>query len=390
MLFEAAIANAAAVGSSPADAVVIVSRRLLDEMDRDETQGVLAHLIASIGNGDLGIALMMVTVFRTFGLVNTLLDAPISSSARKTLWQLIAVIAGRGQGDDAVRAARVAELLGARVSEMEMEDVDLVLGDEAQKARAPRGITGLLLKVRVYAMFPVWAASGMAKTALMIMAFSLLSPLLSWTWRTRRYLADATAVQLTRNPDGIARGLQELLTRGGGITGGAWADHLFIVGGSTVRTRRHERRSEALRQQIERDTAGKKGASRLFAAINSQYQVSQERRAEILAEAEREERTEQEDRQESTDGLHSWISPHPSLQRRLKRLQAQGAHVDSASFGRPGPTPKQIFWMVAIFGPLIALCVVLMSIAVVLATGLTIVFMMIPLAIVYAIFELLF
>ena len=172
MLFDGEIANAAAVGSSSADAVVIVSRRLLDEMDRDETQGVLAHLIASIGNGDLGIALMMVTVFRTFGLVNTLLDAPISSSARKTLWQLITVIAGRGQGDDAVRAARVAELLGARVSEMEMEDVNLVLGNDAQKALAPGGITGLLLKVRVWALFPIWAASGMAKTALMLMALA--------------------------------------------------------------------------------------------------------------------------------------------------------------------------------------------------------------------------
>ena len=77
MLLDGQIANAAVVGSSPEDAVVVVSRRLLDEMDRDETQGILAHQIASIGNGDLGIALSMVTVFRTFGLVNTLLDAPI-------------------------------------------------------------------------------------------------------------------------------------------------------------------------------------------------------------------------------------------------------------------------------------------------------------------------
>ena len=32
---------------------VVVGRRLLDEFDRDETQGLLAHLIGSIGNGDL-------------------------------------------------------------------------------------------------------------------------------------------------------------------------------------------------------------------------------------------------------------------------------------------------------------------------------------------------
>ena len=38
-------------------------------------------------------------------------------------------------------------------------------------------------------------------------------------------------MQLTRNPDGVARGLQGLLSRGGGIRGGAWAEHLFVVGG---------------------------------------------------------------------------------------------------------------------------------------------------------------
>ena len=35
----------------------------------------------------------------------------------------------------------------------------------------------------------------------------LLGPLLAMTWRSRRYLADATAVQLTRNPQGLAQAL---------------------------------------------------------------------------------------------------------------------------------------------------------------------------------------
>ena len=41
---------------------------------------------------------------------------------------------------------------------VEMEDVDMVLGDDAAKARAPRGIAGLLLKVRIFALFPIWDA----------------------------------------------------------------------------------------------------------------------------------------------------------------------------------------------------------------------------------------
>jgi Zn-dependent protease with chaperone function len=52
-LLDAAVANAAAVGSGSAEGYVVVGRRLLDEFDRDETQSLLGHLIGSIGNGDL-------------------------------------------------------------------------------------------------------------------------------------------------------------------------------------------------------------------------------------------------------------------------------------------------------------------------------------------------
>jgi Zn-dependent protease with chaperone function len=332
MLFDGDIANAAVVGSSPNDAVVIVSRRLLDEMDRDETQGVLAHLVASIGNGDLGIALMMVTVFRTFGLVNVLVDTPISSSARATLRRLIAVaFFGRGKADDAARAAEVAALLGSRVDAVEMEDVDLVLGSEEQQAKAPRGLAGLLVKIRVWVFFPIWAAGGMAKTGLMLLIFGVLSPLLALTWRTRRYLADTTAVQLTRNPDAVAGGLRGLTSRGGGMRGGAWADHLFVVGGARI---------------------GQEGASEI-------------------------------------GGNLGWLSPHPSLKSRLKRLQALGAYVDERVFSG-GMTPTQVALMILVGGPIGLLIGALMTVALTLATGLVIVFMMIPMALIYFLFEWLF
>jgi hypothetical protein len=54
--------------------------------------------------------------------------------------------------------------------------------------------------------------------------------LLALAWRSRRYLADATAVQLTRNPDGVARGLRAVALRGGLIPGGSWAAPLFVLG----------------------------------------------------------------------------------------------------------------------------------------------------------------
>jgi Zn-dependent protease with chaperone function len=57
-------------------------------------------------------------------------------------------------------------------------------------------------------------------------------------WRTRRYLADAGAVEFTRNPDALARALQRLSEDRTTIEGGAWASHLFVVnpqGDSTLR-----------------------------------------------------------------------------------------------------------------------------------------------------------
>ncbi|MBV8053526.1 MAG: M48 family metalloprotease, partial [Acidobacteriaceae bacterium] len=67
MLIDSGGANAAAIGSCAADARIVVSRRLLDDLSRDELEGVLAHMIASIGNGDLRIAFRITAVFETCG-----------------------------------------------------------------------------------------------------------------------------------------------------------------------------------------------------------------------------------------------------------------------------------------------------------------------------------
>ena len=53
-LLDAKVANAAAARTDATASYVVVGRRLLDEFDREETEGLLAHLIGSIGNGDLG------------------------------------------------------------------------------------------------------------------------------------------------------------------------------------------------------------------------------------------------------------------------------------------------------------------------------------------------
>src|SRR5262249_29428179 len=57
----------------------------------------------------------------------------------------------------------------------------------------------------------------------------MLGPCMALLWRTRRYLADAGAVEFTRNPDALAGALQRLSEDTTAIEGGEWASHLFVV-----------------------------------------------------------------------------------------------------------------------------------------------------------------
>ncbi len=89
MLLDSAGANAAAIGSSPADARIVLSRRLIDDLDRDQLQALLAHMVGSISNGDLRIAFTVTSVFEACGLIIALVNAPFGKDSRKTLWRLL-------------------------------------------------------------------------------------------------------------------------------------------------------------------------------------------------------------------------------------------------------------------------------------------------------------
>jgi Zn-dependent protease with chaperone function len=53
---------------------------------------------------------------------------------------------------------------------------------------------------------------------------------LALLWRARRYLADSSAVQLTRNPDALASSLQQFCAHVGVPQGGESRDYLFVHG----------------------------------------------------------------------------------------------------------------------------------------------------------------
>jgi hypothetical protein len=90
----------------------------------------------------------------------------------------------------------------------------------------------------------------------------LVGPLIAATWRTRRHLADATAVQLTRYPDGLSGALARLATRDDVIAGARWSSHLFIVGKKAARYGSSIAGQQAL-QAMRQQTAGMSRAERI-------------------------------------------------------------------------------------------------------------------------------
>ncbi|MHC4402120.1 MAG: M48 family metallopeptidase, partial [Planctomycetota bacterium] len=144
--------NAFAAGFAPGDAVIGVSRGCLDYLNRDEMQGVMAHEFSHILNGDMRMNLRLVGVL--FGiLVMAILG-----------WYLLrgAAYSGRSRSKEGGGGAAAILIIGIGL---------MVLG----------GI-GLFF-------------GKLIKSALS---------------RQREYLADASAVQFTRNPDGIGGALKKI------------------------------------------------------------------------------------------------------------------------------------------------------------------------------------
>ncbi len=137
--------NAFATGRDPEHAVVAVTSGLLEKLDRDELQGVIAHEMSHVGNFDIRYAMLVGVLVGTTVL--------ISDFFLRGLW----FGGGRRQG-----------------------------GGQGQ-------IIMLVVAILLAILAPLFAR-------LIQLSIS----------RQREYLADATAVQLTRNPKGLADALQKI------------------------------------------------------------------------------------------------------------------------------------------------------------------------------------
>jgi len=217
--------NAASVGTGPAECYVVVARQLLDDFDRDETQGILAHLVGSIGNADLRGAAQIHAMLYVLELMTVVVLAPFASYPRRVARQWLAFpITSRFRSSEkrAEKARDMITLLEAHRAKMPTSENHL---DDAQGTDPYFGRIGRVL-VRIAP--PLLALIFFAKAATGFMLIFASAPV-ALLWRSRRYLADATGVQLTRNPTGLYLALSHLGKCGAVIPGSESVSHLFIV-----------------------------------------------------------------------------------------------------------------------------------------------------------------
>ncbi len=161
--------NAFATGTSAKSAAIVVTRGLLNALDRDELQGVIGHEMAHIANLDTRY---MTIVGVTVGLIALVADLML---------RLLSWGSFNRSGND-------------------------------KKSSSGAGL--LIVVLVVVALFAPLAAKAVQ------LAVS----------RQREYLADATSVQFTRNPNGLISALTKLEAAAKPFPGVSNAtQHLFIV-----------------------------------------------------------------------------------------------------------------------------------------------------------------
>lgn len=172
------VPNAFATGRDPAHASLAITRGLLERLDRDELQGVMAHELAHVRHYDIRFAMLMAVMA---GAVVLLSD----------LFLRLAFHGGLGRGRPS-----------------------------SSNRRGGRGGGG---------------GKGQLLLVLIALVLAVLAPLFATlirlaVSRRREYLADAGAVELTRYPDGLARALEKLTAAPGQLARASRAtQHLYIV-----------------------------------------------------------------------------------------------------------------------------------------------------------------
>jgi Zn-dependent protease with chaperone function len=207
--------NAAVLGISAGTASIVISESLLATLSRQEMQGVAAHLMGSIADGDLPIGQSAAVSASLFGLMGSFSNLLVDEKAFQHLWGLFTAL-WKPQ-------SATAQPLLRRFADP--------FAPEAQPARKTKtGPTNTEYDWRTAVRLPLAGPVVIAGFFGGFVSTFLLKPLLALAWRQRKYMADAVAVRLTRDPDALAGALGKL---GSGEAFAPWMAHLSVVNPSS-------------------------------------------------------------------------------------------------------------------------------------------------------------
>jgi Zn-dependent protease with chaperone function len=262
------VVDAVVLGLDEQHSTIVISQGLLALLNRAQMEGVAANLIASLADGDMKIGVRAALSLSLFALITRLGTLVTQRHARRNLTQIVVatLLPTRARArrlvmeltspfdDDADetpgagRSSRSSTSLGTNVRQ------DASLGPESAAAANPRAaprpsttispgatagpfaaLATRFEKIRPYLWLPL--AGPLVMTGFLGAIFNLfvLGPLLSLAWRQRKYMADATAVRLTRDPDTLAGALEQM-THARGVPLAPWAAHMSVADHSGKQT----------------------------------------------------------------------------------------------------------------------------------------------------------
>jgi Zn-dependent protease with chaperone function len=211
-LLDATAINAVALDGEGRDAAIVVTRGLLDALDREETQAIVGHLMASIGNGDLRIAHYVLTMYATVGFLERLPFAMFDPDMRQRLRKVVR----SGDAGDATSNADLGALAvelyrspaeTGHVGDTGADPLDVMTRAASLRVTWIDRLPKPLARGLAAPLFYVTIAQSMCRLALLSL---LVNPLIALLWRRRRVLADASAVQLCRAASPLARSVAKL------------------------------------------------------------------------------------------------------------------------------------------------------------------------------------
>jgi heat shock protein HtpX len=204
-IVESPSPNAFATGPDPQHASLVITRGLLALVDRRELQGVIAHELSHIGNHDTRLTALLAALVGTTSLPWRVALAPLRHAFR------VSPAAG------GLLFTGFALFVAWMALSAFWFSLSYLLSEEAS-AELPRFMWW-------------WAAHAMLAPVYALFVAPIVTLLIRQAVsREREFLADADAVRLTRDPEGLALALAKIGAAGGDrLRVGEGSVHLYIV-----------------------------------------------------------------------------------------------------------------------------------------------------------------